>query len=266
MVIGDPFVWLGLGPAFSASVRKRTRGDCSYTVPGAPMGDHPRSLPDGSGLATRFRLGRGCGSELFIVPDAASLPALATVRTSAPLRAPNHPKERRPVHHDAHDDLHLLADRLRLGVPLHGFDGREIPLRDAFGAPVAAAPGGPRAARLGRRLLLDPDQATEFMDDTLARAREVETAGVHGRRSTGSGSPPGSPRSWSAPSVRASLLSQSRHVSPSEINRATLSWYEMSQLQRRPLLDAEIASRSRRASTPEPSPAPLGARRPLSRT
>ena len=33
----------------------------------------------------------------------------------------------------ASDDLPLLAERLRLGLPLRGFDGREIPLYDADG-------------------------------------------------------------------------------------------------------------------------------------
>ena len=34
---------------------------------------------------------------------------------------------------DATDDLPLIAERLRLGLPLRGFDGREIPLRTPAG-------------------------------------------------------------------------------------------------------------------------------------
>ena len=42
----------------------------------------------------------------------------------------------------ADDDLNLLAARLKLGLPLQGFDGRDIPLRRPSGeclAPIEAA-------------------------------------------------------------------------------------------------------------------------------
>ena len=46
--------------------------------------------------------------------------------------------------------------------------------------------------------------------------------------------------------VRASVIARASHASPSDINRATLSWYEVSQLRRRELLDADLAARETR--------------------
>ena len=146
--------------------------------------------------------------------------------------------------YDASDDLHLLADRLRLGVPLRGFDGRAIPLRDPFGRPVEPIHAA-RELLESSVVMLDPADATEFLGDTLTRAREVEAAacidGVDGFGITARVA-----AVFVSASVRANLYAQSPHVSPSDINRATLSWYEVSQLQRRALLDAEIASRETR--------------------
>ncbi len=142
--------------------------------------------------------------------------------------------------HDAHDDLHLLADRLRLGVPMRGFDGREIPLRDASGAPIAPVQAARQLLASGVALL-PSDHGAEFMDDTLARARDVEkTACQDGVDAFGITARVAAVLVSAA--VRASLIARQCNVSPSEINRATLSWYEMSQLQRRTLLDAEIAA------------------------
>ena len=42
--------------------------------------------------------------------------------------------------------------------------------------------------------------------------------------------------------VRASVIARSPDVSPSAMNRATLSWYEMSHLRRRELLMAECGT------------------------
>ena len=39
---------------------------------------------------------------------------------------------------DHGDDIPLVAERLRLGIPLTGLDGRDIPLRDAEGRPYTA--------------------------------------------------------------------------------------------------------------------------------
>ncbi len=137
---------------------------------------------------------------------------------------------------DASDDLDLLADRLRLGVPLRGFDGREIPLRDAFGQHVLPVHAARELLDSGVSLL-DPADAESFLEGTLARAREVEAAACM------DGVDPSTIAARVAAvlvsaGVRASLLAQHRDVSPSEINRATLSWYEVSHLRRRELLDA----------------------------
>ena len=148
------------------------------------------------------------------------------------------------MHHDAPDDLRLLADRLRLGVPLRGFDGREIPLRDAFGQPVEPIHAARELLSSGVSLLDDAD-ATEFMADTLARAREVEAAAcLDGVDAFGITARVAAVLVSAA--VRASVIARHRDVSPSEINRATLSWYEVSQLQRRNLLDADLMSRETR--------------------
>jgi hypothetical protein len=48
--------------------------------------------------------------------------------------------------------------------------------------------------------------------------------------------------------VRASVIARGPDVSPSAMNRATLSWYEMSQLRRRELLDAAARSQDQRQS------------------
>ena len=48
--------------------------------------------------------------------------------------------------------------------------------------------------------------------------------------------------------VRASVIARGPDISPSALNRATLSWYEMSQLRRRELLDAGFAGQDQRRS------------------
>lgn len=48
--------------------------------------------------------------------------------------------------------------------------------------------------------------------------------------------------------VRASVLARGSDRSPSAINRATLSWYELSHLRRRELLDASFVALEERQS------------------
>lgn len=48
--------------------------------------------------------------------------------------------------------------------------------------------------------------------------------------------------------VRASVIARGPDVSPSAINRATLSWYQMSHLRRSELLAADQFSRTERRS------------------
>jgi len=138
------------------------------------------------------------------------------------------------------DDIALLAARLKLGLPLRGFDGREIPLRSVEGeclGPIDAAQALLRSAAS----LLPAAEADAFIATVCERAEAIETAAcmngespaVVAARVTGvlvSGA------------VRASVLARGHDVSPSAINRATLSWYQVSDLRRRELLDTEVTS------------------------
>ncbi len=142
--------------------------------------------------------------------------------------------------HAAPDDLPLLAERLRFGVPLVGFDGRMIPLRDHFGQPVPPIHAARELLDSGA-CLLDPAEAPGFVQDTLARAREIETAacmeGVDGFGITARVA-----AVLVSAAVRARAIARQHDVSPSEINRATLSWYQLHQLQRRALFDPELTA------------------------
>ena len=148
------------------------------------------------------------------------------------------------MHDDAHDDLHLLADRLRLGIPIRGFDGRAIPLRDRFGRPIEPIQAARELLDSGVSLL-DPADAADFTDDTLARARQVEAAACHDGVDE-SGLTARVAAVFVSAAVRASVIAREAFASPSVINRATLSWYEMSQLRRRELLDAALTTRETR--------------------
>ena len=124
-------------------------------------------------------------SEVFIVPATGSLPghAYRRKRSARPWAAP--PEGRHPTCSlTADDDLTLLAARLKLGLPLQGFDGRDIPLRAASGeclAPIDAAEalllvgGQPAALRRGRGL---------YRDRRRTRGRH-RGGRLRGRRATG---------------------------------------------------------------------------------
>ena len=153
---------------------------------------------------------------------------------------PRRPKERRPMHPDAPDDLPLLAERLRLGLPLRGFDGREIPLRNAKGADLGATEAA-HALLLSGASLLSAEYADAFVCAALARAADVEAAACL------AGDPPSVIAAkvtavLVSAAVRASVIARGPDVSPSAINRATLSWYELSHLRRRELLMAECGA------------------------
>jgi hypothetical protein len=136
----------------------------------------------------------------------------------------------------ASDDLTLIAERLRLGLPLRGFDGREIPLRDPDGDLVGATEAAHELLLSGASLL-DREFGDAFVFAALARAGEIEAAATMA----------GEPHAVIAAkvtavmvsaAVRASVIARGPDTSPSAINRATLSWYEMSHLRRRELLNA----------------------------
>ena len=147
---------------------------------------------------------------------------------------------------DANEDLQLLAERLRLGLPLRGFDGREIPLRTATGECLGAVEAA-NALLLSGASLLSVDYADAYVMAALARAGAVESAACL------AGDPPTVIAAkvtavLVSAAVRASIIARGPDVSPSAMNRATLSWYEMSQLRRRELLDAVAIGRDQRQS------------------
>jgi hypothetical protein len=136
----------------------------------------------------------------------------------------------------ASDDLPLIAERLRLGLPLRGFDGREIPLRDPRGELLGATDAA-HALLLSAASLLNREYGDAFVFAALARAGDVEAAATMA----------GEPHTVIAAkvtavlvsaAVRASVIARGPDTSPSALNRATLSWYEMSRLRRRELLEA----------------------------
>ena len=140
------------------------------------------------------------------------------------------------MHPDTTDDLPLLAERLRLGLPLRGFDGREIPLRTAEGESLAATEAA-HLLLLSGASLLSREYADAYVFAGLARAGAVEAAAclagdtpnVIAARVTAV---------LVSAAVRATVIAHGPGISPSAMNRATLSWYEMSRLRRRELLDA----------------------------
>lgn len=150
------------------------------------------------------------------------------------------------MHHDASDDLPLIAERLRLGLPLRGFDGREIPLRNSEGVNLDATDAAHALLRSGASLL-SAEYADAFVFAALARAGEVEAA------ASLAGDPPTIIAAkvtavLVSAAVRASVIARGPDVSPSAINRATLSWYELSHLRRRELLDAGFVAVDERRS------------------
>jgi hypothetical protein len=136
----------------------------------------------------------------------------------------------------ASDDLPLIAERLRLGLPLRGFDGREIPLRDPDGDLLGATEAA-HALLLSAASLLEREYGDAFVFAALARAGDVEAA------ATMAGEPDAVIAAkvtavLVSAAVRASVIARGPDASPSALNRATLSWYEMSRLRRRELLEA----------------------------
>jgi DNA-binding transcriptional regulator YdaS (Cro superfamily) len=150
------------------------------------------------------------------------------------------------MHHDAPDDLPLMAERLRLGLPLRGFDGREIPLRNGEGANLDATDAA-HALLLSGASLLSADYADAYVCAALARAGEVEAAA----RLAGDTPAVIAARVTAvlvSAAVRATVIARGPDVSPSAINRATLSWYELSHLRRRELLGATFVAVDQRRS------------------
>lgn len=156
-------------------------------------------------------------------------------------------EERRSMLQMPPEDLPLLSERLRLGLPLRGFDGREIPLRCPDGGNLGATEAA-HALLLSGASLLSAEYAEAFVFAALARAGAVEAEACM------AGDPPEIITAkvtavLVSAAVRASVLARGNDISPSAFNRATLSWYEMSRLRRRELLDAyDWATDTRRSA------------------
>jgi len=144
------------------------------------------------------------------------------------------------------DDGRLLAERLRLGLPLRGLDGREIPLRGCDGRALAATEAA-HALLLSGASLLPADYADAFVVATLARAGDVQAAACTAGETPGVITAKVTAVLVSA-AVRASVIARGVDTSPSAFNRATLSWYERSHLRRRELLGAAWADHAERRS------------------
>ena len=133
-----------------------------------------------------------------------------------------------------YDDVPLLYERLRLGLPMRGFDGREIPLRDGAGDRLSAVEAAQSLLRSGASLL-SPDYAEAFIAAAVDRAAKVEIeahdAGASAEIITAKVT-----AVLVSAAVRASVIARGPDVSPSAINRATLSWYELNRLRRRELV------------------------------
>jgi hypothetical protein len=176
------------------------------------------------------------GSEVFIVPSTASLPPMGTVERDRPTPWAT-PPEDATLLLTADDDLTLFAARLKLGLPMRGFDGREIPLRCPSGESVSPIEAGHALLRSAASLLprdaadahvatvTDRAAAMEAAADAAGEAPAVVVARVTAVLVSGA--------------VRASVLAKQADACPSDLNRATLSWYERSELRRQELLDAE---------------------------
>lgn len=148
--------------------------------------------------------------------------------------------------HTASNDLSLIAERLRLGLPLRGFDGRDIPLRTTDGKTLAATEAA-RALLLSGASLLTPDYADAFVSAALARAASVERAACLAGESPDVIAAKVTAVLVGA-AVRASVIARGPDISPSALNRATLSWYELSHLRRRELLDLGWVAQDQRQS------------------
>jgi len=113
---------------------------------------------------------------------------------------------------DADDDLSLLAARFKLGLPLRGFDGREIPLRGDSGeclGPIAAA----QALLDSGAQLLPSGEAEAFVASVLERAESVEADAIVAGESPAAVSARVTAVLVSG-AVRASVLARGHDVSP----------------------------------------------------
>lgn len=136
----------------------------------------------------------------------------------------------------AEDDLDLLATRLRLGIPLEGFDGRPIPLRHPDGREVDPIEAAQALLESSAGLLCVADR-DDYLEYAIWRARAAEAASIVAGESTAIAAAKATAVLVCA-AIRASVLSKASHASPTDLNRATLAWYDVQDERRRQLIEA----------------------------
>ena len=135
----------------------------------------------------------------------------------------------------APDDLDLLVTRLRLGIPLEGFDHQPIPLRHPDGGEVAPQEAA-QALLESAAGLLGPDR-DDYLESVIWRARAVEMDALVAGESPAIAAAKATSVLVSA-AVRASVQATTVAASPTVLNQATLAWYQVHSDRRRHLLDA----------------------------
>ena len=148
--------------------------------------------------------------------------------------------------HLATDDLELLATRFRLGIPLAGFDGRAIPLRDPDGIEVHVLDAAYELLESGAALLPDAE-GESILVRAAARARAVEDTAIREGQG-GSVAIAKSAAVLVSAAVRAAVSARAALASPTELNGATLAWYQIHDRRRRDLIAASDAIHADRLS------------------
>jgi hypothetical protein len=124
---------------------------------------------------------------------------------------------------DATTVLILLVDRLRLGIPLAGFDGEAIPMIDPEGRVVDPIDAAEILLRTSAAQL-PASEAEPFLERAIRRAEAVEANAVIAGEPTDTVVSKVAGVLVSA-AVRADALARQRHASPGELNGATLAWF-----------------------------------------
>lgn len=137
----------------------------------------------------------------------------------------------------APDDLDLFATRLRLALPLEGFDGRPIPLRHPDGTEVEPVEAALMLLTSGAGLLPGDEGSPGYLDRMIERAYAVEAASIMAADSAATTVAKVVAVLVSG-AIRATVLARQADASPSDLNRATLAWYEVHMQRHRQLLDA----------------------------
>lgn len=145
--------------------------------------------------------------------------------------------------HDATTVLNLVVERLRLGIPLAGFDGAAIPMIDPQGRVVDPIEAAETLLRTSVARL-PASEAAPYLHRAIRRAEAVEAAAVMAGDPTDTVIAKVAGVLVSA-AVRADALSRERHASPRDLNRATLAWFRAHEHVAHQLLDVAAAAPAR---------------------